>query len=425
MSAKHLFLVILFSIVVVFTYNLIKPKALINDSTEYIHLSENLLNNHLHYAGNLNQPADYRLFSKRTFGYPLFIALQSSYVFLLIAQCFLYILLLILGFKIGSELFGTRRFIKSYLLLILLSPLILFHTQFVLSDLLLAVIVLLALVVGFEKRVLLQSKINLIVILWTVALLVKPVVLPTLILLPIVAAYLKFKLKKKVLFMLLPLFVWFSISVTNFKTTGVFEYSSISTINLAHYNAKLTIASKYGNDSAQQFTSSSVFETPRNKRVYPIYVSDLNTLATTAIRENLLTYIKIQLAGMIKMLLDPGRWELYTYFNENTADSSLTELLFSGQFNELNNQLSTNPTLLVLFLLLLIINILKLAGMVMGAFRPTKVWFIIVIICGYFLTITGPIGAARFMVPATILSILLSIYGWKTALDFFQKRSKS
>lgn len=425
MSAKNILPTILLSVILVFSYNLIKPKAQINDSGEYKHLSENLIKNNLHYAGDVSKPLDFRLFSKRTLGYPLFIALQQNQLKLAIAHCLLYLFLVVLGLRLGSLFFGQTSYVKSYLFFVFCTPVLLFHSQFILSDLLLAVIVLLALVFGFEKRIELQSKTTLIFILLALALMVKPVMLPILLLLPLAAIYLKFKLKQKVLFGLLPFLVWAAISLANHKKTGVFEYSSISTINLAHYNAKLTIASKYGNDSAQQFTSSSIFEIPRNKQVYPIYISDLKHLATHTIKKNFSTYLKIQLAGMVKMILDPGRWELYTHFNQNTANSSLTELLFSGQFKALKTQLSSNPVLLLIFLFLLTFNILKAIGIALGFLKPTKKWFVLVLICGYFLAITGPIGAARFMVPATIISILLSIYGWKAALDFLQKRSKS
>ena len=424
MEPRNIFMLIVLSGVLIVFSSLILPEPKINDSTEYIQLSKNLLHNNLHYAGATNADKDFRLFSKRTLGFPLFIAFQKTTTALFVAQLLLYLLLVMLGFKVLNFLSTKQTSAWFYLLFVLFSPLILFHVVFILSDLMLAVVVLIAAVIGLEKNVKPKHKLNLIFTLWAVALLIKPVILPSIFLIPLVVLFIKHRLRIWSFASILPFMVWFMVSAENYYNTGVYEYSSISTINLAHYNAKLTIASKYGNDSAQQFTESKIYSIPTNSATYREYLNNLNAAAKNAILQNIPTYIKVQLLGMVKMVIDPGRWELYTYFKQNTADGSLTELLFARKWNELNSKMQANQALFYTFLFLLTTNLLKIIGIIFSFFKPNKYWFMLLAICAYFTVITGPIGAARFMLPAAILSIVLSVYGWTVALDFFQKRSK-
>lgn len=402
-------------------YSLFTPLFKIYDSVEYSSLANNLVNNSIYYAGDIGNDLDFRLFSKRTLGYPLFMAMQQSQLFLITAQVLLYFFSIMLGLVLLSHFTTSKKLFFLFLIFVVFSPVLLFHSQFILSDLLLTSLIMLGLVVYFEERISLQTKLKIIGILWAVALLVKPVMLPSLLLIPFVAGYLIVRKKTWQPAILLPVLVWISVSMFNQNQTSMFEYSCISTINLAHYNAKLAIASKYGNDSAQQFTSSPIFKTPRNTTEYNNYLQNLNQLATESIKQNIGAYLKIQVLGMIKMVLDPGRWELYTFFNQNTPDKSLTELLFSGQLLELKNQLGKTPMLLITFLILLIINLFKAVGIVFSIFKPPVKWWLLVGLCVYFLALTGPIGAARFMLPVTIITIIMSVIGWGVILNFLQK----
>jgi hypothetical protein len=424
-SIKNLFILIIACSILAIAISLTKAEPVVNDSVEYQNLADNLTLNNLYFSGNAKTDVDYRLFSKRTPGYAIFLAFQKNKVSLLIAQVLCYLLLVILGLKLLPEFTKTQFSKKMYLVFVLFTPVLLFHSQLKLSDLLLSIITLICITIWFENRVQVKNKWRMIFVFWAIGLLVKPVLLPSLLLLPFIALYLLFKSKTFTKLLVLPVVVWASVCFINFNNTSVFEYSSISTINLAHYNAKLTIASKYGNDSAQHFTDSKIYLIPTLPQTYRTYLSNLNTAAKDAILQNFPTYLKIQTMGMAKMLVDPGRWELYTYFNQNTADGSLTELLYARNWTELNAKMQSNKALFYTFVLLLIINLLKVLGIAFSFLRPTKQWFVLATISAYFLAITGPIGAARFMLPATILSIVLSVYGWNLLLNFFQKRSKS
>ena len=76
-----------------------------NDSVEYQKAAHNLLKNNLLYAGEISKHLDYRLFSKRTAGYPLFLILQNNRLWVIgIASAFLILLNYFLGLSVLNTL---------------------------------------------------------------------------------------------------------------------------------------------------------------------------------------------------------------------------------------------------------------------------------------------------------------------------------
>jgi hypothetical protein len=209
----------------------------------------------------------------------------------------------------------------------------------------------------------------------------------------------------------------------NYTNTGQYEYSSISTINLGQYNAKLTIAKGYGYDSAQAYVSRQEFSIPQTAAEYANYKSGVNTLAASTIFENITCYITVHIAGSLKMLLDPGRFELYTYFDEPTSDGSLTELIYAQKWGEVKASLATRPVLFVLFTFLFMLAIVKLFLAALSIVKLKQLSFVL-IVTAYFVAIAGPVGAARFMLPVSVIYLVLVCQGTETLLHFFQKSAK-
>lgn len=403
-------------------YSLDHGSVAVNDSTEYLSLSSNMIEQNTIYAGDLDQNLDYRLFSKRTLGYSFYLTLQHQNQFLISAS---QVLLVILLFFIG--LLMLRRFSTSmlsywiYFLGFALNAAMFFHSTFILSDLMLSVLVTMSVYVfHFIKS---SKKANILGSLWALGLLVKPVLVPSLLLIPFILMWQYVKTKKISTRLFYPVLVFVGFSFINHKNTGQFEYSSISTINLAQYNAKLTIAKKYGYDSAQLFANNITDKLPATKEEYAEYKSSATELGKSAILGNINTYIQIHFLGAVKMVLDPGRFELYTFFDQPTSTLSLTELIFAQNWSKLETQLKVNPQLFYGFLFLFLIQLLKLLGFLMSFKITIRDWFTIVLFA-YIIGITGPVGAARFFLPLSTLLVVYSAIGWERGLHFFQKRSK-
>ncbi|MBT8326511.1 MAG: hypothetical protein KJP21_02230 [Bacteroidia bacterium] len=404
-------------------YSFTHIKPYVSDSGEYFHAAHNLLYNNTLYSGNLNETLDFRLFSKRTLGYPLYLILQnSSTIAITLSQICLVVLNFVLGIFVLRKLkVGTKVF--SLYGIFYCATLILFiHPYLFLSDLLLMTVVSLIVLVIIETRLYRKKDILLLALLWGAALLIKPIILPSLLLIPLVGAYLLRRKISGTLYLTIPVLVWLLIGAHNYSNTKQFETSSISTINLTQYNAKLSIAHKYGFDSAQKYVESDVFIVPRNAAEYAGYKTHVKSYGLNAIKDNFKSYFKVHVLGMVKMAIDPGRFELYTFFGEPTSNVSLTELIFDGSWNELFKNLKTRPVLLSVFLLLTLVNLLKLLGLV-GLFKTIDRWHLLILgIIGYFIVISGPVGAARFILPATPICLVLVALGWSNLL---QKSPKS
>jgi hypothetical protein len=412
------------ALVVTIAYHYYKPAPPLNDTIEYQYAADNLLNNNILYGGNSNQPVDYRLYSKRTLGYPIFLLFQQQNEHLiLVSTVLLYVLIFFLGLHILNLFIRKKAAFLSYTLLFLLHIAFTVHTTFQMADLLMTAAVTSIVLVYYSPNTTTYQKVFYISLLWGLGLFLKPVFLPSLLLIPVILIYLKGVTAKWHCWLLVPLAVWTTGCTVNYSSFSVFEYSSISTINLGQYNAKLMVANVDGVDAASDFTHSEAFSVPRTLPQYINYKKDVRKEAISAIRSNPLAYAKVHLAGMIKMVIDPGRFEIYTFFGMNDHKVSLTELLYSGDWDRIGGVMSKNKVVLFAFLALLFVSMVKLVLVCFSLSLMKQTLFMLLLIT-YFVIITGPVGAARFMLPVSILYLVLAAIGTQHILAFFQKRSK-
>jgi len=421
---RNVFLLVLLVCISLFVSRFSHPYTNTNDGEEYTYAAHNLLHHNTLYSGNLDAELDYRLFSKRTIGFPLVLLFQhiSPYLFAVFQT-----LLVLLNFFIGLLLLKhytlKRLAFLLYSIGFVTQLAFLLHVGFVLSDLFLASLVSVLVLIYHTSKSSFKVKTIAISILWASALLVKPVLLPTAWLSPLVFVFLLVKHKKAESFTLLPFLAFVVFSFLNYTSTNSFEYSSISTINLTQYNAKLTIAKKYGYDSAQQFVNTPSLAVPRTEAEYSSYLVNAKEMGIKTILENLTAYTQVHILGCVKMIVDPGRFELYTFFNEKTNETSLTEMLFGRNWQEIKQSLSANYWLVFVLLLSTLFSLLKLLGFVF-CLRSWKQMKFLLFTIAYFVVITGPVGAARFFLPVSILFIVCSAIGWSNILQSFQKGSK-
>lgn len=393
------------------------------DSSEYIVAANNLQNYSVLYAGDLNHSLDFRLFSKRPVAYPFFLSINNLLWLAYLAQFGLVLLNFFIGLNLIPDKYRGKKVLVLYCLAFLAFILPTLHAGFVMADLMLCSLI------GVLAYYLLQINNNLnpflIGLVFVLGLLTKPVLLPAipfLFLLILIRADLNYSLKS----MVLPMLILVGVFLRNHQTTGVAEFSSISWINLVNYNAKLVVANKYGLDSAELLVESLNPIIPETKKEYVAYRKVANSQATEAILSNLPSYIKVHFIGTIKMLIDPGRFEIFRTL-KIPEGVSLTENLFSGNYTVIRSVLSQHKSATTIYLILLLVNLLRLVGLAGLVFvTEGKKWLIpLGLIVAYFIAITGPIGAGRFLIPASTLLTVFSAVGWGLVLDFFQKRSKS
>jgi len=329
-----------------------------------------------------------------------------------------------LGLSALQQLTSRRISFVIYSLLFLLHVPLLIHVSFAMADLLLSCLVSLAVLISFQKKIKPRSKFLILAFLWGLGVFTKPVLLPSLFLSPLLLLYFRRKHSYWHWALLAPLCVWVGVSSINYQNTQQFEYSSISTINLGQYNTKLLISSVYGYDSAQHFVAKPAFAIPRSKASSAQYKASLHQLSIHTCLKHFKSYCKIHLLGTIKMILDPGRFELFTMRNVSNDNTSLTELIYANNWMVLIEEFKTKPLLLLVMIGLLIVNLIKALLFVCS----TKSWHknpLMIITLLYFIAIAGPVGAARFLLPVSVLYLVYCSLGWAKLLDFFQKSSKS
>lgn len=404
------------------TQSILGSEVKINDAVEYTFLADNVLDKGVHYAGNLEDKIDFRLFSKRSLGYPAFILVNwQNQLILQVAQ----LLLLVYCFFIGLHVLRLKNANRTgaivYGVGFLTSLVLFFHTSFTLSDLLLCAAISSMYLLLLQTET--ERKYSYLGVLWAFALLVKPVMLPSLLLVPALFVWLRFKKQRTGLNLALPVTVWLAVCLFHLNQTGIFEYSSISTINLSQYNAKLTVAKVYGYDSAQSFSNNLTDKLPSSSEEYLKFKESSTEKALAVLSGHPVSYAQVHLAGMIKMLLDPGRFELFTYFGVNTAQHSLTEMLFAKDLDKLKDSFTNDSSLYLTYAVLLIIRFVALIGFAISVYfwRRNIIGLVFML---YFLTLTGPVGAARFFLPVLIIFLAQAALGWQVILNSFQKSTK-
>jgi uncharacterized membrane protein SpoIIM required for sporulation len=413
-----------------FFFFLYRGTPLTRDSTEYEFAAQNLLRNGHWYAGDPvtwadPERIDFRLFSKRPPGYPLFLLIFSHPVLLLLAQILASLLGIWLGYRIMLKDKSTPRstsFWRIAACALLLSPAQFYYSGFVMSDLLLQTFVLLCLFFYGKWHDEKRSK-----WLWAsslsicTALLLKPVVLPLAFVLGAVALMLAIR-NKRLFYLIygLPLLVWAGISLQNQSYSGKFEYSSIGAINTVQYNGRVVLSRVWGADSAEKMLEPYMF-IPRSKQAYEHWKTQSNALGKQVLKDHPLSYIKFHLLGSLRMPLDPGRFEWALLKGDPQAEEGgFLNAFSSGGWKGLLLQLRQNP-LVFLLILLMAANGLRFLFFLWNAWtsRRNHLHVMATLFIVYFILIAGPIGASRFLLPVLPLIIWGAVAGAEEVMNRF------
>jgi hypothetical protein len=133
--------------------------------------------------------------------------------------------------------------------------------------------------------------------------------------------------------------------------------------------------------------------------------------------ERPLKYGLFHLKGSLRYFIDPGRFDLVTFFNWEQPDSGgflqkLNQEGLKGAFSFLKQQ---GLGMLALLVLIALFKLVKISGFMLFLFRdrdmlPFKIFLAILV--GYLAFVTGPLGASRFLLPVELLLIGAAVQGW-------------
>ena len=396
----------------------------LSDSFEYVVQASNILNHQSSYCNLWQQELLPEYWSLRTPLYACFLSfwyiwscpdhLIVLYQLLVQAVAFLWL------YRISDN--RSKKFFAFFVITLVLSPVMFISAGQIMSDWMFAWSLFIAIyfIFMFEKN---HGIIYLLLynFMLCVAVLIKPVLLYFFVINFIIHLYIYYNNKNKLvlaLSILMPLVILFW-SMRNEKLTGVFHYTYMTTNNLYNYNARLTLEHKfnveYADSAVIEWRKESLNMNFHDKCLY------LNKKASSTILEYWHNYIMLQVRGMAKFWLDPGRYDIVNFLPQLDRGASLSFFYQWDKFKWTGMKqyiVGVGPWFILSLFCLLIFNIIFIVAVICSCKKMQKsdlAAIVSVVIIMYIWIMTGPIGNARFKLAVLPISLwLIGKYLWTT-----------
>ncbi|MDJ0365689.1 hypothetical protein QMK33_11045 [Hymenobacter sp. H14-R3] len=258
--------------------------------------------------------------------------------------------------------------------------------------------------------------------------LLKPVCAPFTVVFLAMASWLAWRRHRPALLLVggLPLLLALSYMGWNWQRTGYLHFSSISTINLLHYNAAGVLRQAQG-PAAEEAWVAQTLRVANAQPSFGARQASIETAAVAMLRRYPLRYAGQHLLGMITFFIDPGRFDMSVFWGKNQSAGLLAALRGQGVAGVVRGLAGQSMPLVTLLLITLLANALRLVLALRGLLRPATPsaagradWlrigapagrWLAAALLGYLALLTGPLGAARFLVPGWPLLLALALHG--------------
>ncbi len=415
---RRLFLFLLITLhALFFTWALYQGSYMIPDSFDYRYQAQNIRQHGAFYAWNWEEPVKMDYFTKRTPGYGFVLAaLNAKEWLLLLLQNLLSILLFLL---LHNQLVRRGLSVNKAGILLLLALLFqsnqLIYANTLISEVIFQLLVFcgfLALLSELEKPR--ASLLYAGSALFALALLVKPVLIFWSLPLALwIIGRCVFTGNRKALpsILLMPLvvFIW---SYRNEQLTGYFHYTAISTVNLKDYNTRLLLESMHGPEKADSVITG-INRMADGMADYGQRCHFIQDTCKEILKSDWKGYLKIHAKGMVAMLMDPGRFDAVNFLALPDSDGGLMYLLARGDVKGILQVISKQEApVTVFFFLNFLGSVVLLILALVGLWKWRKDYLavlLIILLAGYFLALTGPVGTARYK--SALLPLLLLLAG--------------
>ncbi len=307
------------------------------------------------------------------------------------------------------------------LLGVLLFPAQLIYANAVMSEMLLQTVVMASAVAGWKFIKTRRTRYFMVVVAGAIAgLLLKPVFYPLAVALAGVGVLVAWPRRQVLLALLgfVPLVVVGLYMEWNEQRTGYFHFSSIAEINLLHYNAAGVVRQAEGPAAEEKWVVSVL----READAKPDFAARQRVIwarAETMLWAHPVVYGWQHAQGMVILLLDPGRFDISQFLGVKTpaGGGMLAKVRAGGLLRAVR---SLPLGLLSALCLVLSANLVRLVLAARGFWRlgnDEPAWcrgrWIAVGLLLYVALLTGPLGAARFLVPVWPLLLGLALVGFK------------
>ncbi len=249
------------------------------------------------------------------------------------------------------------------------------------------------------------------------ALLLKPVFYPLAVVIAGAGGLLAWRRRQMVLGLigLVPILVVGLYMGWNKQRTGYFHFSSIAEINLLHYNAAGVVRQTQGLEAEELWVASIL----REVNAQPDFATRQHLIqarARAVLWAHPVVYARQHAQGMAIFFLDPGRFDLSEFLRLKVPGSGLLAQARAGSLLRALGRLPLG--LMTLLSMVLLANVARLMLAVRGFWRLRNSgpmlrygrWLAAGLLL-YVALLTGPLGAARFLVPVWPLLFGLALMG--------------
>lgn len=402
---KRLFLIIGVLYLLFFIARMISNIYFLTDSYEYFDVAKAIQN--FTYFEPSTHP---ELFTRRPFLYPLFLSFffDFSPIFIVVIQTVLSLFNTFILFKIIKQF--NIQLTNKLLVLFLFTPSIFIYSQVIMSEwlvMLFLTILFWLLLQKWDKNKFVYIQIITVLLAFT-----KPIFYPFIYVNLIF--FLVYMIKNKVFsfWLFLPIICLQLYLNYNKNVTGYKHFSSIENANLIDYNLYYFKSSTQSKEQAELWLDSIykdkkyVGESFKDQNIY------LKQTATNEIQKNFFQYSLYHFYTAIRGIVDPGRFDLMTFFERETGRQGFLEVLNNDKpiWDAFKNKF------VIVYLLLIPIfftNCIKWFYFLKYLFF-TKLTFNIyyfIVLFGYYILVSGPVNCSRYMMPFQGILIVFAILG--------------
>ncbi|WP_204378331.1 hypothetical protein [Hymenobacter lapidarius] len=204
----------------------------------------------------------------------------------------------------------------------------------------------------------------------------------------------------------------------NMQRTGYLHFSSIAEINLLHYNAAGVVRQVSGPEAEEAWVAA-VLKDANQQVGFAERQLLIRTRALVVISEHPVVYARQHMQGMGAVFFDPGRFDISQFLGvAPPPDGGLLGQIRNGGFFRALTRLPI--AMLALLGAVLVANLARMALAVRGflllgnrASLLRNGRWIAAGLLFYVALLTGPLGAARFLVPVWPLLLGLALVGLK------------
>ncbi len=402
--------------------------APLTDSGDYLNAAENLYTQGILYSGDLTQPTHPEQFTRRPPLYPVLlgvVSLTGSEIPVFLLQILISMTSIFLVFRIffqNHTSFQVRPLhVVVATLLLLATPAQFIYANRIMAELLFQLLlVLMVWSVYCYFRYKESTYIWLFNLFLTLGMATKPVLFPFTFFILLISPLLFVRTRRRafVWALCLPI-LWLAFySVRNNYRTDSSQYSSVQTANLVNYNLRYFLMEQEGSDAAAAEVDR-LYDACDSAMGYGEKNRCLQQGVKDKVLERPLKYGIFHLKGCLRYFIDPGRFDLVTFFNLEYPDSGgflqkLNQGGLKGAFRFLKQQGVGMVAILVMIALL---KLFKISGFILYLVRdkeqlPFRIFLTLLV--GYLAFITGPLGASRFLLPIELLLIGAAVQGWSS-----------